>query len=149
MSNHGKRRPVNSGQLAFDFGPPLPQKECPPAGLGRGADGNRRTEWSFDATVGGNHTPPAAGNNAPGSGWFDALRADRRLTMAAVSLARLMQDGRPRSLVEFSAESGFSLRQVPEAVKRLEAAGYVRVIRTKGGPGNRNRFVRTIPGGAQ
>jgi hypothetical protein len=98
-------------------------------------------------TEGENALAPAPEQCGP-AGWFARVKADRRLPLAAVSIARLMMDGRPRSLVEFADESGFSLRQTPEAIKRLEAAGHVRVIRSKGGPGRKNR-VLLIHGGAQ
>lgn len=144
-----RRRGRDPDQLDL-FAPPNEYPPGPPAegtchlgvndrlGAGRG---QRKAE--------NEDTPPARPNNAGPAAWFGAVRVDRRLTMAAVSVARLMQDGRPRSLVEYADQTGLSLRAIPAAVRRLEAAGHIRVIRSRGGPGRKNRFVLVHKGGVQ
>lgn len=145
----GRRRRQLADSRHLDLFPP--PTDCPaerqPGGAVLGGS-DRRFGWSAKETVEGKHTPTARPNNAPAA-WFEQVKADRRLTLAAVSIARLMQDQRPRSLVEYASETGLSLRVVPKAIRRLEAAGHVRVIRSRGGPGRKNRFVLVHTGGAQ
>lgn len=90
---------------------------------------------------------PAGGNNAAASGWFAAVRTDSTLPLSAMSLARVLADGRLRSAVELAAATGFSLRTIPMAAASLERAGWV-VRRRGGGQGRKTKFILTIPGGA-
>ncbi|CAJ0866654.1 hypothetical protein AMST5_01880 [freshwater sediment metagenome] len=149
-----RRRRPHPGQLDL-FSPAGPENESPHAyGQGVGA---------LDCAVGvqapsgkegvldrGESAPSAPAQQCTPRTWFETVKADRRLcrSFAALSIARIMQDGRPRSLLEYAAETGLGHRVIPTAIRRLEDAGHVRVIRSKGGPGRKNR-VLLIHGGAQ
>lgn len=141
LSNRRKRGSGSDPDQLDLFRPPT---ESPPVRQHGGAN-NRPPEWKRQ-TVEGQNTPPAPVNNATGPGWFAAVRTDRRLPLSAVSLARVIAEGRPLSAVELAAATGFSLRMVPLAAARLERAGWV--VRLRGGGRRRKtRFVPTVPGG--
>ena len=129
-------------QLAFDFDNDPPGKKIARQGAtaGRGFSASVRQSNEDRA----DNAPGGAPKQCAGDGsWFDAIRRDNRLTVSDVSLARVILDGRRRSLVELSDATGFSLRIIPDAIKRLERAGYIAVTRG-GGRGRKNSYAITM-----
>lgn len=140
--------PINV-QLSLPLWPP-PEIKSPPAATGGPLSFSEGMENQNTATI----SPAPTPNNASAAlvGWFHAVRADRRLPLSAVSIARLIQDGRTRSAVEYADDSGFSLRTIPSAIRALERTGHVIVIRGNrglGGRGHKTRLLPVLTGGAQ
>ncbi len=129
-------------QLSLPLGPP-PDEKSPPGQTGGPLSLSEGSGSSNAATIA---LAPILNNAASSlAGWFAAVKSDRRLPLSAVSLARLVQDGRDRSAIEYSADSGFSLRTIPSAIRALERAGHVIVIRGNRGLGGRGYKTRLLP----
>lgn len=94
------------------------------------------------------HTPPAACNNFPPRAWLDALRHLRPAGVATVAVAREIAADPRVSNRELAGRTGHTEYTCQRAKRRLVALGFLRVVKSRGGPGNRNSYAMTVPGGA-
>ncbi len=62
--------------------------------------------------------------------------ADRRLSIGAKAVARIIAEGRPVTIEAIAEKTGYSPRGVYSMTRRLEAAGYLNItVKTgRGGP---------------
>jgi hypothetical protein len=120
--------------------------ENPAAGPAAGLEG---TDEPSKPVSGGNISRPAAGNNLAARAWLDAVRHARPVGVSVVAVAREVAADQCVSNRELSDRTGHTEFTCQRAKRRLVAMGFLRVVRSPGGPGRRNRYVLTVPGGAQ
>ncbi|CAJ0848922.1 hypothetical protein AMST5_00048 [freshwater sediment metagenome] len=117
----------------------------PAAGPAAGPVG---TDEPSKPVSGGNISQPAAGNNLAPRAWLEALRQRRPAGVATVAVAREIAANPRVSNRELASRTGHTEFTCQRAKRRLVALGFLHVVKSRGGPGNRNNYLMTIPGGA-
>jgi len=131
--------------LQMSFAAPWAEIENPAAGPAAG----HGTDEPSKPVSGGDVAQPAAGNNLPAREWLDALRQRRPAGVATVAVAREIAADPRVSNRELAGRTGHTEYTCQHAKRRLMALGFLRVVKSRGGPGFRNTYLMTIPGGAR